>query len=282
MRGPGIFTRTLTYPGIDDKFGNTWQYHSRSDRHSKIACWGVLFDLFEQCRLFRDHVENGIVGFGINHEMRDFRNNRKKDLDLVICTPASGECPDRTFDSLKDDFGVRLTAEEQAVLSALPPLRQRLVGSTLLALEAKACMTEHVKARPRLYDELSSSYQTILGDTNNAIAAAFVTVNMAETFISPDRNKKSLARKPADVNVHKQPKVTFDVLNKVRELPRRSNPDEMGFDAIGVCIIKCRNDGTKVELVEEFPRGYSIDTILQYDTMIERIAQCYTTRFRSL
>jgi hypothetical protein len=57
-----------------------------------------------------------------------------------------------------------------------------------VAIEAKACMTEFRKARPLLYDELNSSHLTIHGDTNGAIAAALVIVNIATTFISPTRN----------------------------------------------------------------------------------------------
>lgn len=282
MNGPDIFARSLSSTSILDKFGNSWQYHSRSDRHSKIACWAILFDLLESCRLFRKHVESGEVGFGINHEMCDFKNNRKKNLDLVICKPAEGPVPTRTFASMARDFGVQLTNGEAARLSCLPTFRQRRVGAVLLALEAKACMTEHIKARPRLYDELSSSYQTILGDTKNAIAAAFVTINVADTFISPDRNRRSLQERPPDANRHKQPKVAFDVVDKIKELPRRSNEDENGFDAIGVCMINCRNDGSKVDIVEEFSDGYCLDAILYYDTMIDRIAHWYSTRFRSI
>ena len=79
----------------------------------------------------------------------------------------------------------------------------------LLALEAKACMTEHGKARPRLYDELSSSHLTVHGANDAAIAAAFVMVNAATSFISPDRNKWDLSRHDPVVNEHRQPDVTL-------------------------------------------------------------------------
>src|SRR5262249_11376201 len=88
MHGPALIARSLSTPGVRDAFGNQWQYHSRSDRHSRIACWGMLFDLLRNCPTLLDHVGRGHVGFGINHEMRDFRTNRKKNLDLVVCTPA--------------------------------------------------------------------------------------------------------------------------------------------------------------------------------------------------
>ena len=56
------------------------------------------------------------------------------------------------------------------------------VGSVLLALEAKACMTAHIKALPRLYDELNSSQLTVHGAADQAIAAGLAIVNIATAF----------------------------------------------------------------------------------------------------
>ena len=97
MDGPGIVATTLSWPSIPDRFGNVWQYHSRSDHHSKAACWGVLFDLLTESALLRQHASAGKVAFGVNHEMSDFHTKRKKNLDLVVCrpgTPDSVPAPD--------------------------------------------------------------------------------------------------------------------------------------------------------------------------------------------
>ena len=76
LRGPDIVFRTLSRPGMRDSFGNPWQYHSRSDRHSKLACWCMLFDLLLESPVLVGNVARGLVGFGLNHEMRDFRTGR--------------------------------------------------------------------------------------------------------------------------------------------------------------------------------------------------------------
>jgi len=94
MYGPSILVRTLSSAGRRDRFNNHWQYHSRSDHHSKVACWGVVFDLMATTPLLRRHVAVGAVCFGINHEMRDFVHDRKKNLDLVLCTPGSAPAND--------------------------------------------------------------------------------------------------------------------------------------------------------------------------------------------
>lgn len=49
-------------------------------------------------------------------------------------------------------------AAQATKLGSLPELPRAPVGAVLMALEAKAAMTEHVKALPRLYDELNSSH----------------------------------------------------------------------------------------------------------------------------
>jgi hypothetical protein len=45
MHGPEVLVRSLSAVTRADRYGNRWQYHSRSGHHSKIACWGIVFDL---------------------------------------------------------------------------------------------------------------------------------------------------------------------------------------------------------------------------------------------
>src|SRR5690606_24987057 len=127
-----------------------------------------MFDLLQHCPLLRLHASDCKVGFGINHEMRDFQTSRRKVLDLVICTPskAASAKSSRTFSDLAVECGVKLTENEISILRALPNLSVVPVGNVNLALEAKATMTAHIKALPRLHDELDSSHQTIHGDTD--------------------------------------------------------------------------------------------------------------------
>jgi hypothetical protein len=280
LHGLQILVRSLSQPGVTDQRGNVWQYHSRSDRHSKIACWGILFDLLSHCRLLATHVEERSVVFGINHEMRDFRQNRKKNLDLVLCTPRSATGRRRPFNlrSLGQKYGVVLSGEEQQLLDGLPELIEGPVGAVHLALEAKACMTAHQRAQPRLYDELNSSQLTIHGASDIAIAAGFVMVNMGKQFISPDLNKHDLRKIEPEVSNHQQPQDTVGVIGKVREIPRRGRTGEEGFDALAIAIVECRNDGTPFQLVSSSPAPEPGDTF-HYEQMIRRVAQLYESRF---
>lgn len=282
MHGLDILVRTLSKPTRRDRSGNSWQYHSRSDHHSKVACWGIVFDMLATCSLLRHHVEVGKVHFGINHEMRDFVHDRKKNLDLVLCTASGGIAlpQDATLTSMVKSYDVELTAAQVDELRALPPLRRASVGSVLLALEAKACMTAHQRALPRLYDELNSSHLTVHGASDQAIAAGFVMINMADRYLSPDLNKRNRAAEP-EWSRHEQPRDAQLAIRKVHQLPKRSKTGDTGYDALAIAVVDCTNDGSPVKLVSS-PPAPQRGEIYHYESMIDRLAHTYATRFKHL
>lgn len=286
MDGPTILARTLTVVGDKiDKYGNRWQYHSRSDRHSKVACWGVLLDLMQTSALLREHIRNGKVLFGINHKMGDFKQQRPKKLDLVVARPGSDVTEKAkkavTFASLTKTWGLLLSTAEQSRLDALPEIRRGPVGSVLVALEAKATMTAHQRALPRLYDELNSSHSTVHASSDFAAASAFVMVNVAPEFISTDINKWDLAERRAQVSTHKQPRDAQLVIDKVMKVPRRVKPGEEGFDAIGIVLVDARNDGSPFRIVTT-PPAPTPDDDFYYDQMVRRLGHIYDSRFATI
>lgn len=282
MFGLSILTETLSQTTLQDSRGVAWQYHSRSDRHSKIACWGIIFDLVRHCSVLRRQIEAGRVCFGINHEMRDFAHDRKKNLDLVLCTPAPGRkaAKQRTLLTMVDEYELVLGRQEKAELADLPQLSAAPVGSVLLALEAKACMTAHQRALPRLYDELNSSHLTVHGSTDQAIAAGFVMINAAPRYLSPDLNKRP---EPSQLvwSSHQQPRDATLAIEKVKQLPRRSKVGAVGYDALAIAVVECANDGSAVRLVTSPPAPIPGD-IYHYASMIERLSHLYATRFQQL
>lgn len=282
MLGPAIIERTLSKATRMDRLGNAWQYHSRSDHHSKVGCWAVLADLMNACSLLRRHVAAGTVFFGINHEMRDFAQDRKKNLDLVLCTRAGSGTPDEatTLSSMMAGLGIEPSSAEASVLDALPVLRRAPVGGVLVALEAKAVMTAHQRALPRLYDELNSSHLTVHGATDLAIAAGLAMVNLAGRYLSPDLNKRNRASDP-EWSVHRQPRDAELAIAKVRQLPRRSRPGDIGYDALAVVVVDMANDGSPVRLIAGPPAPPDGD-IYAYGSMIDRLAHLYATRFKDL
>lgn len=279
MHGPHLLVRTLSAATRRDRHGNEWQYHPRSDHHSKVACWGILFDLLLATPLLRRHVQDGVVCFGINHEITDFTRDRTKDLDLVLCTP-SGESSGQTFGQLADSYQIQLSDDERSSLASLPSLRRAPVGSVIMALEAKACMTAHQRALPRFYDELNSSHLTVHGNSEQALAVGFAMVNMAGTYLSPDLNKKERALTP-EWSAHDQPRDGGLAIEKARQLPRRARPGDTGYDAFAIVAIELSNEGSRVELFTSPPAPQPGD-IFYYDNMITRLSGLYATRFKDL
>src|SRR4051812_20781040 len=112
MDGPSILVASMSVPQPRGKNKELWQYHSRSDLHSKVGCWGVLFDLLQQSRLLRQHAQSGKVIFGVNFEMRDFATGRRKKLDLVIARP-SGKVSSFSLADLAKEWTVVLTPAQK-------------------------------------------------------------------------------------------------------------------------------------------------------------------------
>jgi hypothetical protein len=280
MNGPGILIEALSRPTISDKFGNTWQYHPQSDRHSKVASWGVAFDLLNTSSLLRKHAADGKVVLGVNHKMTDFATGRKKALDLVFATPG-GPVKKQSLHSLVEQHAIPLTTEQEAVLASLPVMHVAEVGAVLVAMEAKAAMTAHQKALPRLYDELNSSHLCVHGASRQALAVAFVMANASALFVSPKLNTFDLATNTPMVSEHPQPHWLERTMAKIDEIPKRSNNRDNGFDGIGVVVVSGVNDGNPYALVTAPPAPQPGDT-LHYDSMIRRMANEYDTTFSSI
>ena len=264
------------------KHGNRWQYHSRSDHHSKVACWGLMLDLLLNSSLLRRQAEAGKIGFGLNHELRDFGTNRKKDLDLVICTPRSsanaGDLEKSDFTQRAEEVGVVLDSMSRVALGSLPKVNQFPVGTVRVAVEAKACMTAHVKALPRLYDELNSSHLAIHGSSTHAVAVGLALVNASKTFVSPGKNDFDRSTREPIISQHRQPDDTRRVIEKLNEIRRRTRDEENGFDAFGITVIECVNDGSLVKLVESDPAPKPED-IYHYESMVRRVVNLYEQKF---
>lgn len=283
MHGPGIIARSISAWAKRDRYGNSWQYNSRSDHHSKVACWAILFDLLLTSKKLREQAGSGDIAFGINHEMRDFRNDKPKSLDLVICTPGAGwskKKPRRTVGQLANDLSIVLDESERTALASLPAFRENSVGAVRLALEAKACMTAHVAALPRLHDELSSSHHTIHGASDSAVAVGLVMINMATEFHSTVRNSAPLNGNAPQITRHDQPRAVRVVLEKIKDLPRRTRGGKDGYDALGVVVVDCRNDGSPVKSITVDPAPAQ-GSSYHYDELVHRAVQAYETRFGS-
>ena len=186
----------------------------------------------------------------------------------------------KNFSTLVDQYSISLSPDQKSALGGLPAVGIAPVGAVLMALEAKAAMTAHIRALPRLYDELNSSHLCVHGASSQALAVGFVMVNASPRFASSDMNKGDISA-GLFITEEPQPRSVERTLQKVSEIPRRSNVRETGFDGVAVVVIEGVNDGSPFELVT-YPPAPQIEDPFHYDGMISRMANEYDTTFSDI
>ncbi len=256
MSAPERFVAWMVEHKPTDKWGHAYYYHPRSDAHSKALCRFILEDLLTTCGPLREQAAQGEVAYGINvtHAWPD---GKEKTHDLAIGRPA----------------------EAHREASEVPGIgRAERFREILLACEAKSAMTEHAKAQPRIFDELSSSHEIVHKGRAAAIAAGVTVVNIADTFVSPTRNQRKGRR--LTVTRHRQPHVAERMVRHLRGLRIREAIGEVGFEAYCTIVIDCDNQ-TGVRLWTDPPAPQSGEQD-HYQTFLDRLTKFYTERFSRL
>lgn len=269
MLGPHILTRTLSIPTKRGPSEKAWQYHPRSDVHSKIACWTLLLDCLLECDALYADATAGNLGFAINYLMVGPIN---KTLDLVLTrVPRSRKSSTkrRTFIEVGKQFGIGLTADERAQLADLGKLSEETkddVSEVVIAVEAKACMTDHVGALPRLHAEILATGYLAKRAAPECTVISYTLVNTAPSFVSGSGEPKMM----------RQPESAKAVLNMLSQAVPLSRDERglLGYDAVGALAIECRNDGTPVTLSsgESTP---PMTSPINYEHMVRRICAAY-------
>ncbi len=274
MRGPAILARTMSVPAQRGASAARWQYHSRSDRHSKVACWTMLFDLLLECDVIRKRAAEGKLGFRINHEMVG-KINKTLDLVVTVVQPPRPEAKRRSFADLVDVYEIVLEPADRALLKNLPLVEEDLrddVFEVAIAMEAKACMTEHSKSLPRLHAEILATGYLAKKAAPHCISVSYSLVNAASTFKTPSGDGRQ-------TNKHDQPEDAEKVVEMLSTaLPMVTETPQYGFDAIGVTVIECRNDGSPVTVVSASPAPKTSDHV-HYERMIRLVCSSYRSRF---
>lgn len=274
MRGPALLARTLSVPTRRGVGSRAWQYHSRSDHHSKLACWAVMFDLLLECDAVRDAAARGRLGFGVNHTMVG-PINKTLDLVLTVVQPNRTGRGRRSFAAVAGALGIVLDDEDRKALRSLPELFEEAaedVSEVAVALEAKACMTEHVKSLPRLHAEILATGYLAKKAAPHCIAVSYSLVNAAPDFVTPSGAGKR--------NLHHQPEDARRVVEMIaRAIPTANDVQAYGYDVIGVTVLECRNDGSRVRVLNKSPAPTTCDHV-HYERMIRSLCSSFRSRFR--
>lgn len=233
----------------------------------------MLLDLLSECDVVQEHARQGRLGFRINHVMVGPIN---KTLDLVVTVTPPGRAPEgrATFAELVGRYGIVLNSAQAKTLSGLPVVfedRRDDVAEVAIALEAKACMTEHLKSLPRLHAEILATGYLARMAAPRCITVSYSLVNAAPTFVSPGGKGK--------VNAHTQPEDARRVVQMLGSaIPLARNSKDIGYDVIGATVIDCRNDGTPVVLSSSAAAPKTSEH-LHYERMIRGLCSEYRSRF---
>lgn len=264
MLGPRIFARTLSVPVAVGAEGRRWQYHSRSNRHGKILSWCFALDVLLQSDALRRRAAADRLVFRVGYPAGGAEDHTT--LDLALGEPAEDAEPGpRTFAELGLREGLILSPHERTQLDALPPVLEGAIGRLLLATEAKAAMTAHGRAHPRLHSEMTKGHRAIRASATDAVAVGLVVVNTADRFVSADLNKNAGGLPVESENP--QPRSTELIVDKMRQVRIRDSAVGTGFDAVGVIAVHCRNDDSEISVDSAPPAPQPGDRV-HYDAAV--------------
>ena len=234
----------------------------------------MLFDLLLECDTLRNAAASGRIGFGINHVMVG-PINKTLDLVITVVPPNRNGARRRRFDEVGRSLGIALPPDDEAALASLPVIEQDRkddVSEVAIALEAKACMTEHVKSLPRLHAEILATGYLAKRASRRCITVSYSLVNAAPTFVTPSGKGK--------VNHHNQPDDARRVVDMISHaVPTTSDSSDYGYDVVGITTLDCRNDGSAVRVIDDPAVGPALMEHTRYDRMVRSLCSEFRNRF---
>jgi hypothetical protein len=140
-----------------------------------------------------------------------------------------------------------------------------------IAVDAKAIMTEHGKARRNRQRDLNSMGEILRRKNPVPVTGAYVVINMADSFRSPLRNK---------ITQHKNiERIVTETVSLMMEVLKNGEAGRPGLDAVGITVIDYTNtEGSECRLVEGPPAPDSISP-LHYDRFISALCAEFSQRF---
>jgi hypothetical protein len=141
-----------------------------------------------------------------------------------------------------------------------------------IAIDAKAIMTEHGKARRNRQRDLNSMGEILRRMDPVPVTGAFVVINMASKFRSPLRSGITQHR-----NIERIVGETIPLMQEILKDEKKGRP---GLDAIGVTIVNYPNtEGSDCLLVQDSPAPDSLSP-LYYDAFVSRLCDEFAKRFK--
>ena len=249
MNGPDKLVRHFTGTG----------YHPRSDAHSNATCLAILDDIIRHCPALARRAKSGEIVAKLNHRVTVGHATWK--IDLAI-----GRAPD-----------LAIGPESGTIRMGAPAIVE-------VALEAKAIMTEHGKARHNRERDLLAFCSHAHKYNPKTVSVGTVIINTSDVFWSPLRGNDVLTQHN---NIARLGPATIELF---RGLPLRHTATAEGFDAMSVIVVSMDNlrrnpnppqhapTPKAPRLVSTMPAPQVGDP-LHYATMIHRMCTAYAERW---
>ncbi len=211
-------------------------------------CEFLLRDLYSNCPAFKLFADDARIVYQTNHTVNPDSPTRWT-IDLVV---GSGRGEHQLL--------------QQMIAKGNP-------SQIWLAVDAKAIMTEHGKARRNRQRDLNSMAEILHRMQPSPIAGAYVVINMSTHFRSPLRNEETEHR-----NIER---IVAETIPLFQEILKDEQSGRPGLDAVGVSVVDYSNaPGSECKLIEGSPAP-DLSSPLHYQAFLSRICRDFTARFAS-
>lgn len=205
----------------------------------------------DQCPPIAKQAQAGQLVWQLNHDVTFGHSTWNTDLAIGPPGPA----------------GIALNAEAIGGMARGTPVAVRV------AVEHKAVMTEHGKARKNRMRDLEAHHAHVHDHDNKAIAAGLFVVNAAETFRSPLR--------PAGIiTKHHDPmRLVENTLNELLSVSMAGGTNPVGLDAKGALVVVMDNVDWPATRYLTTPPAPQPGQPIHWDSFVARICDLYARRF---
>jgi len=220
-------------------------YHPRSSSHGEAMCDFLLRDLHSNCPAFKAMVDSGSIVYQTNYTVN--KNTPSEwTIDLVV-------------------------GKSSGPLLGGPTIARADPSEVWIAIDAKAIMTEHGKARRNRQRDLNSMADILHRMSPIPITAAYVIINIASQFRSPLREEITQHR-----NIER---IVAETIPLMKEILKDEKIGRPGLDAIGVTIIDYSNlPNSECRLIQD-PPAPDPSSPLHYDNFLSRVCDDFAARF---
>jgi hypothetical protein len=248
---------------------STYRHVDRSDRHNPVDT------------PYRYHPRSNATSIRLGEYIADDLYNASENLRARVARGQAAYSVDQPFlwgaaDEERIDLAIGIPNGLPVPVETTSIPRSGDLGRLFVALEAKAAMTKHIGAKPRLRRELISAHVLTHERDQQAIAAGITIVNVSPTFVAAGAQRDD-GSWPLVKRTHNMPNDALSLMDYLRRMRIRDSLNETGFDAYCHVVIATDNiEGCELITTPPAPQVGDPD---HYDTFLARLVVLFDRRF---